>query len=64
MAKTSDVSFHRSMAALHKGGLHRALGIDEKKPIPAEDLEEAKHSDNPHIKKMADLASAMAGWKK
>jgi hypothetical protein len=64
MATIKNHSLHRALAGLNKGGLHRALGLPEDKPIPAEDLEEAKHSESPHVRKMAEFASTMAGWKK
>lgn len=62
-ASHSDrVSLHRALNHLNKGGLHRALGIPEGQPIPQDKLEAAKHSDNPHIAKMAQFASTMEGW--
>lgn len=55
--------FARSMHSLHKGGLHRALGIPEDQPIPLEKKEKAAHSSNKHIAAMGRLAVAMHGWK-
>jgi hypothetical protein len=63
MATKKDVSFHRSMASLNKGGLHRALNVPEGTEIPADKLEKAKNSDNPHVAKMANFAHTMEGWK-
>lgn len=57
-----NVSLHRVLAHLNKGGLHRALGVKEGEPIPAEKLEKAKNSTNDHISKMAHFASTMEGW--
>lgn len=57
-------SFHRSMAHLNHGALHRHLGIPEGETIPEDKLEEASNSDNPHVQKMANMAKAMRGWKK
>lgn len=57
-------SLHRALSHLNKGGLHRALGVEEGKPIPADKLAAAKNSDNPHTAKMANFASTMEGWKK
>lgn len=54
--------FHRAMHKLKQGGLHRALGIPEDQTIPMERVEEATHSENPHLKKMALMAKAMHGW--
>ena len=49
---------------MNEGGLHRALGLDPDKPIPAEKLEEAKHSDNKHVQHMANWAETMESWHK
>jgi hypothetical protein len=62
MAK-HNVSLYRSMHHLRKGGLHRALGIPEDKPIPAERLEEARNSKNSHVAHMANFAHTMGGFK-
>lgn len=62
--ETVRLSKHRAMMHLHKGGLHRALGIPEDQDIPQDKLEKAKHSDNPHVREMANLAGTMEGWKK
>jgi hypothetical protein len=40
----------------HKGMLHRALGIPEGEPIPHDRLMEAKNSNDPHIRRMANFA--------
>jgi hypothetical protein len=48
-------------AVRNKGALHRALGIPEDKPIPKSKLEEAKHSKDPHIRRMAHLAETLKG---
>lgn len=56
--------FHRAMSHLHKGGLHKALGISADQPIPLEKKEAAAHSSNDHIAAMGRLAVAMHGWKK
>ena len=61
MAK-HNVSLYRAMHHLRKGGLHRALGISESKPIPAERLEAARHSSNSHIAHMANFAHTMGGF--
>jgi len=62
MAEMKNHSLHRALAGLNKGGLHRALHVPEESPIPAEKLEEAKHSESPHVRHMANFASVMAGW--
>lgn len=58
------LSHHRVVMHLHKGGLHRALGIDQDKEIPKERIEEAMHSKNEHVAKMANLAHTMGEWHK
>lgn len=63
MAK-HNVSLYRAMHGLRKGGLHRALGISEDKPIPAERLEEARNSKNSHVAHMANFAHTMGGFGK
>ena len=60
--KVKNPSLYRSLHKLHKGGLHRALGISEDKPIPAERLEAARNSTNAHVAKMANLAHVMKSW--
>jgi hypothetical protein len=40
----------------HKGRLHRALGVPEGEKIPREKIEKASHSDNPHLRHMAQFA--------
>lgn len=65
MAKTETVnlSHHRAVMHLRKGGLHRALGIAEGEKIPAERLQAAMNSTNAHVAKMANLAHTMKSWK-
>jgi len=60
---TIHLSHHRALIHLNKGGLHRALGVKEGEKIPADKLAKAKNSSNPHLKKMAEFASTMEGWK-
>jgi hypothetical protein len=62
MAKHNP-SLYRAMHKLNKGGLHRALGVKEGEKIPAEKLAAAKNSSSPHIQRMANFASTMAGFK-
>lgn len=59
-----NVSLYRAMHHLHRGGLHRALHVEEGTPIPASKLEAAKHSSNPHVQHMANFAATMKGFKK
>lgn len=54
--------FHRAMAHLNKGGLHRALGIPEDQDIPLAKKQAAANSENPHTAKMGAMATAMHGW--
>jgi hypothetical protein len=50
-----------SGAVRHQGALHRALGIPEDQKIPKAKLEEALHSRNPHVARMARLAVTLSG---
>jgi len=50
-------------AKIHKGKLHRALGVPEDKPIPASKMEEAKKSGG-SLARMANLAETLKGFKK
>lgn len=63
MAKKHNVSLYRAMHHLRKGGLHRALGVAEGDKIPAEKLEAARNSSNEHVRKMANFAHTMGGFK-
>lgn len=57
-----NVSLHRALHDMNKGGLHRALGVPEGQPIPADKMEKAKNSKNPHVRKMAQFAHTMEGF--
>lgn len=48
-------------AKMHKGALHRELGVPEGQPIPASKLNNAAHSDNPTLKRRATLAKTLKG---
>jgi len=54
--------FHRAMSHLHTGGLHRALGVAEDKPLSMEQKKHAAASSNPHMAAMGRLAVAMHSW--
>lgn len=60
--KRQNPSLYRTIHGLNKGGLHRALGVPEGQKIPAEKLEEARHSSNPHIRHMAAFAHTLEGF--
>ena len=47
----------------NKGGLHRSLGVPEGQKIPAGKIEKATHSDNPKVRKQANLAKTLKGMK-
>ena len=64
MVKAKNPSLYRAMRHLRKGGLHRALNIPEDETIPADRLEKARNSSNPHVAHMANLAHTMKGFKK
>ena len=46
----------------HEGRLHAALGVSQGKPIPAKKLTKALHSDNPHMRQMANFARNAKKW--
>lgn len=46
-------------AIKHPGALHRELGVPQGEKIPAKKLAKAKHSDNPLLRKRANLASTL-----
>jgi hypothetical protein len=64
MSDVHNISLHRALSHLNHGGLHRALHVAEGTPIPKDKLDAAKNSKNGHVKKMAEFASTMEGWKK
>lgn len=57
-------SLYRAIHHMRKGGLHRALGVDENDKIPASKVEAATHSDNKHVAAMARFAQTLKGLKK
>lgn len=61
--RTKNPSLYRAIRHLRKGGLHRALGIPEGEKIPAERLAAARNSKNEHVRKMAEFAHTMSGFK-
>jgi len=63
MSKPRNPSLYRALHKLHKGGLHRALGVPEGETIPEEKLQAARNSKNPHVARMANFAHTMKGWK-
>lgn len=46
-------------AIQHPGALHRALGVPEGQKIPAGKMQMAQHSDDPHMRRMANLAKTL-----
>ena len=49
-------------AVKHKGSLHRELGIPSDKKIPEKTLKRAEHSENPTLRKRANLAETLKGF--
>lgn len=47
-----------------KGKLHRELGIPEGEKIPASKMKRGLHSRNPEVKRDAERAETMKGWRK
>ena len=48
----------------HPGKLHRELGVPEGKKIPAKKLAKAEHSQNPTVRREANLAKTLAKIRK
>lgn len=46
-------------AIKHPGKLHRDLGVPQGEKIPAKKLIKAEHSENPHIRREANLAKTL-----
>lgn len=60
MAKMQRVNLGKKGGfSIHKGALHRALGIPEGQRIPAARLAAASRSKNPHIRRMAASAKGL-----
>jgi hypothetical protein len=56
------VAKHWIKAAIkNPGGLHRALGVPQGQKIPADKLAKAKRSENPRVKRMANIATTLEG---
>ena len=47
---------------MHKGALHRELGVPEGEKIPESKIDSAANSSNPKLKRRAEFAKTMAGW--
>jgi hypothetical protein len=45
------------------GALHRALHVPEGEKIPAKKMAKAEHSENPRIRKEANLAETLKGMR-
>lgn len=58
----SDKNFMAG-AVKHPGGLHRALGVPTGERIPASKLSQAASSNNPRIRKMANLAKTFSKYR-
>lgn len=51
-------------AIKHPGALHKSLHVPQGQKIPAMKLEKAEHSRNPLLRKRANLAATLKGFKK
>jgi hypothetical protein len=49
-----------AIKTMHKGALHRALGVPQGERIPADKMAEARSSSNPHVRRMAAFARALS----
>lgn len=51
-------------AIKHPGSLHKALKVPEGKKIPESKLKKAEHSKSPSLRRKANLAETLKGFKK
>jgi hypothetical protein len=51
-------------AIKHPGSLHLALHVKEGEEIPAKKLARAAHSDSPSLRRKANLAETLKGFRK
>lgn len=63
MAAAKNKGLYHALHHLRKGGLHRALGVSESDTIPEAKIQAARNSDSPHVRKMAEFAHTMKGFK-
>lgn len=49
-------------AIKHPGALHEELGVPQGEKIPEKKLEKAEHSNNPTLRKRANLAETLKGF--
>jgi hypothetical protein len=49
--------------SLHKGALHRALGVPEGQKIPAKKMAQARRSKSQHVRNMARSAAGLKAMK-
>jgi hypothetical protein len=65
MAKTQNVDLGDAGSFnVHKGALHRALGVPEGSTIPAAKLASASNSSDPHVRRMAASAKGFKAMKR
>jgi hypothetical protein len=62
--KTIHLGNKGSIKIKHPGALHAKLGVPQDQDIPSEKLEGAMDSDDPTLRRQANLANTMKGWKK
>lgn len=49
---------------MKKGALHKELGVPQGEKIPEKKMKKALHSDNPKMRKQANLARTLSGLRK
>jgi hypothetical protein len=60
MAKTQTIGLGKKGSfKVHKGALHRALGVPEGEKIPASKMAKGKASSNPHVRAMVRSAKGL-----
>lgn len=55
----SDKWIQKAVPKSHKGALHKELHVPEGEKIPAKKLKKAEHSNNPKLRKRAELAETL-----
>ena len=64
MEAKSNKWIQKALPKSSKGKLHKALKVKEGEKIPAKKMAKALHSENPHVRKMANFAKTLRGIRK
>lgn len=61
MKKKTNKWIQKALPKSHKGALHKELGVKKGQKIPEAKLEKAEHSENPRMRKQANIARTLRG---